>query len=168
VRRRRRLGPFQGRGVVASALACALLAGCSSSKVPIDEPELSDADSATCEALVDDLPDTLAGELRRPVDPDDALGAAWGDPAYVLTCGVPQPTDYAPTAECSVIKGVGWYVPDDQLSDARIDATAIALSLAPYVEVLVPSRYRTEGIDRALAELAPVLRKHLGEGLSCL
>jgi hypothetical protein len=168
VRQRRRLGPFQGRGVVASALACLLLAACGSSKVPIDDPDVSAADRAACEALVDDLPDTLAGELRRPVDPDDALGAAWGDPAYVLTCGVPEPTDYEPTAECSVIKGVGWYVDDDQLSDLRVDATPIALSLAPYVEVQVPSRYRTEGIDRALAELAPVLKKHLGEGLSCL
>jgi hypothetical protein len=168
VRVTRRLGPSSGRGVVTCALACLLLAACGSSKVPIEDHDLPGADRAACEALVDALPDTLAGELRRPVDPDDALGAAWGDPAYVLTCGVPEPTDYAPTAECSVIKGVGWYVPDDQLSDLRVDATAIALSLAPYVELQVPSRHRTEGIDRALAELAPVLKKHLGEGLSCL
>ena len=151
-----------------SALACLLLAACSPGKVPIEEQDLSEADRATCEALVDDLPDTLAGELRRSTDPDDALGAAWGDPAYVLTCGVPEPTDYAPTAECSVIKGIGWYVTDDQLSDARVDATPIALSRTPYVEVLVPARYRTDGIDRALAELAPALKAHLAEGLSCL
>ena len=151
-----------------SALACLLLAACSPGKVPIEEQDLSEADRATCEALVDDLPDTLAGELRRSTDPDDALGAAWGDPAYVLTCGVPEPSDYAPTAECSVVKGIGWYVADDQLSDARVDATPIALSRTPYVELLVPSRYRTNGIDRALAELAPVLKEHLAEGLSCL
>ena len=151
-----------------SALTCLLLTACSPGKVPIEEQDLSEADRATCEALVDDLPDTLAGELRRSTDPEDALGAAWGDPAYVLTCGVPEPADYAPTAECSVVKGVGWYVPDDQLSDPRIDATPIALSRTPYVELLVPSRYRTDGIDRALAELAPVLKAHLAEGLSCL
>ncbi|MCW2738558.1 DUF3515 domain-containing protein [Nocardioides sp.] len=164
----RRLGPSSGRGVVASALACLLLAACSPDDVSVEAHDLSAADRATCAALVDDLPDTLAGEQRRSVDPDDALGAAWGDPAYVLTCGVPEPTDYEPTAECSVIKGVGWYVSDDQLSDPGLDATPIALSLTPYVEVQVPSRYRTEGIDRALAELAPVLKEHLGEGLSCL
>ena len=168
MRLRRRLGPAAGRGVVASAAACLLLASCSSSKVPIDEHDLSGADRAACEALVDDLPDTLAGELRRPVDPDDALGAAWGDPAYVLTCGVPEPSDYEPTAECNVVKGVGWYVTDDQLSDMRVDVTPIALTHTPYVELLVPSRYRTQGIDRALAELAPVLKEHLGTGLSCL
>jgi hypothetical protein len=168
VRLRRRLGPSWGRGVVASAAACLLLASCSGSEVPIEEHDLSAADRAACEALVDDLPDTLAGELRRPVDPDDALGAAWGDPAYVLTCGVPEPSDYEPTAECNVIKGVGWYVTDDQLSDMRVDVTPIALTHTPYVELLVPSRYRTKGIDRALAELAPVIEEHLGKGLSCL
>ena len=151
-----------------SALACLLLTACSPGKVPIEKQDLSQADRATCEAFVDDLPDTLAGELRRSTDPEDALGAAWGDPAYVLTCGVPEPADYAPTAECSVVKGIGWYVADDQLSDARVDATPIALSRTPYVELLVPSRYRTDGIDRALAELAPVLKEHLAEGLSCL
>lgn len=147
---------------------CLLLGGCSSGRVAIDQHDLSEADRAACRALVDDLPDTLAGEPRRAVDPGDALGAAWGDPAYVLTCGVPEPTDYEPAAECSVIKGVGWYVTDDQLSDLREDATPIALSLTPYVEVQVPARHRTEGIDRALAELAPVLKENLGEGRPCL
>ncbi len=164
----RRPGPFSGRGVVASALGCLLLAACSSGTVSMDDHDLSRSDRDACQALVADLPDTLAGEQRRPVDPADALGAAWGDPAYVLTCGVVEPSDYAPTAECSVIDGVGWYVPADQLSDPKLDATPIALSLAPYVEVQVPSRYRTNGIDRALAELAPALKKHLGEGRSCL
>jgi hypothetical protein len=168
VRLPRRLGPSGSRGVVASAAACLLLSACSGSEVPIEEHDLSGADRAACEALVDALPDTLAGELRRPVDPEDALGAAWGDPAYVLTCGVPEPGDYEPTAECNVIRGVGWYVTDDQLSDMRVDVTPIALTRTPYVELLVPSRYRTEGIDRALAELAPVMKEHLGEGLSCL
>jgi hypothetical protein len=163
----RRLGPALGRGVVTSA-SVLLLAACSPGAVTIEEHDLAEADRAACEALVEDLPDTLSGELRRSVDPEDALGAAWGDPAYVLTCGVPEPADYEPTAECNVIEGVGWYVPDDQLSDPRVDATPIALSLTPHVEVRVPSRYRTDGIDSALAELAPLMQEHLGEGLSCL
>ncbi len=149
-------------------IASLLLSACGPGAVGIDEPDPGDADRSVCEALVADLPDTLAGQSRRSVDPDDALGAAWGDPAYVLTCGVPAPSDYEPTAECSAIEGVGWYVADDQLSDARLDATPIALTLQPYVEVQVPSAYRTEGIDRALAELAPVLKKHLTAGLACL
>ena len=112
----RRLGPSTDRGVVASGATAVVLAlaGCSSTPT-IDDVELSDADRAACEALVADLPDTLAGLDRRDVEPADALGAAWGDPAYVLTCGVPEPGGYEPTAECNVIDGVGWYVPDDQL-----------------------------------------------------
>ena len=153
-----------------SAAVCLLLplSACSSGTVSIDDHEVSEADHATCEALVDDLPDTLAGEQRRSVDPDGALGAAWGDPAYVLTCGVPDPDDYEPTDECNAIAGVGWWVPDDELEDMREDAGAIALSLTPYVEVEVPARYRTDGIDRALAELAPVLEEHLAAGRPCL
>jgi len=171
VHARRRLGPQWGRGVVASGavlLLAGVLAGCSSGEVRVDDHDLSDADRATCEALVDDLPDTLAGEPRRPVDPDGGPGAAWGDPAYVLTCGVPAPAGYEPTATCSDIKGVGWYVTDDQLSDLDVDVTPIALTRTPYVELLVPSSYRTDGIDEALAELAPVLKEHLAKGLDCL
>jgi len=160
----------RGRGVVASACLLVLpaLAACSPGGIEIEDPDLSDADRAACEALVADLPDTLAGEPKRSVDPDGALGSAWGDPAYVLTCGVPAPADYEATAECSDVRGIGWYVTDDQAADVRVDATPIALSRSPYVELLVPARYRTDGIDRALAELAPVLEEHLAEGLSCL
>jgi hypothetical protein len=161
----------RGRGVVASATCLLLLpalTGCSPGEVEIKDHDLSDADRAACEELVDDLPTTLGGERRRSVDPDGALGAAWGDPAYVLTCGVPEPADYEATAECSDVKGVGWYVTDDQASDLRVDVTPIALSRSPYVELLVPSRYRTDGIDRALAELAPALKERLADGLPCL
>ena len=150
-----------------SAAALVALSGCSTAPT-IDDHDLTPEDRATCEALVADLPDTLAGEPSTPVEPDGALGAAWGDPAYVLTCGVPEPSDYEPTAVCNVIDGVGWWVPDDQLGDQGEDATPIALTHQPFVEVVVPSAYRTEGIDRALTELAPALEEHLGEGLSCL
>ena len=169
MRLRRRLGPPTGRGVVVSGAAAVVLTigGCSSTPT-IADVDVSAPDRTACESLVADLPDTLAGLERRDVEPSDALGAAWGDPAYVLTCGVPEPGDYEPTAECNVIDGVGWYVPDDQLTDQGEEATPIALSLAPYVEVVVPADYRAEGIDRALAELAPALKAHLGEGLSCL
>jgi hypothetical protein len=167
VRAPRRPGSRTSRGVVASALGCLLLSSCSGGAPTIEEQDLTSADRTACEALVAALPDTLAGQDRVEVD-DGALGAAWGDPAYVLTCGVPAPDDYAPTSECNVIDGVGWWVPDDQLGDLGEDATPIALSLRPYVEVSVPAERRTEGIDRALAELAPALKEHLADGLACL
>jgi len=157
---------------LAPALSLALLlplAACSPDAVSIEAYDLSAADRSACQALVDDLPDTLAGQARTSIDEDsDGLGAVWGDPAYVLTCGVPEPGDYQPTDACNSIADVGWWVPDDQLRDLREDAGAIALSLRPYVEVQVPARYRTDGIDRALADLAPALKEHLAEGRSCL
>ena len=165
---RRRPGP-SGRGVVASAVLLLSLTACSPDAVTIEAYDLSAADRTTCQALVDDLPDTLAGQARTSLDANsDGLGAAWGDPAYVLTCGVPEPGAYEPTDECNVIADVGWWVPDDQMQDLGEDAGAIALSLTPYVEVKVPARYRTDGIDRALAELAPALEEHLAAGRSCL
>jgi hypothetical protein len=145
-----------------------VVGGCGSDTVWIDVPDLDGADAAACADLVAALPDTLGGEARREVDPDDAPGAAWGDPAYVLTCGVPRPEDVPQDALCNDIGGVGWYLPDDELRDLREDVTATALTHTPYVSLEVPSRYRTEGLDAALAELAPVLREHLAEGESCL
>ena len=144
------------------------LTACSPTKVEIDATELSTADAAACADLVDDLPDALAGEPRRSVEPDDALGAAWGDPAYVLTCGVTKPTSYTRDAPCSVMQGVGWFVPEEQLADPQVDATAYSLTHSPYVELVIPARYRTDGVDRALAELAPVIKKDLASGEPCL
>ena len=156
-----------GRGVVTCALALTLSA-CGSSKVQINSPDLSRTDAEACTALVEALPDTLGGELRRSVDPEDAPGAAWGDPAYVLTCGVARPDEWAPDSECSDIGGVGWFVPLDELEDQRVDLTATALTHTPYVSLVVPSRYRSEGLDLALSELAPHLKQHLEAGEPCL
>lgn len=149
-------------------LCLALVAGCGSTEVSIDSGDLSEADAATCAALVDDLPSVLSGQLRRSVDPEDAPGAAWGDTPYVLTCGAPRPADVPEDAGCLDVGGVGWYVDDDAVADPRVDITATALTHTPYVSLLVPARYRTDGFDGALAELAPVLTRHLQEGKPCL
>lgn len=160
------------RGVFASVvltlLGPAALSACSPEKIEVKAPELSDADARACTTLVEALPDTLAGELRRPVDPEGAPGAAWGDPAYVLTCGVDRPGSYTRDAPCSVVRGVGWFVPAGQLGDLRVEATASALTHTPHVELLIPARHRNDGVDQALAELAPVIKEHLVAGEPCL
>jgi hypothetical protein len=101
-------------------------------------------DAAACRALLEDLPDTLAGAERRSVDPEDALGAAWGDdPALVLECGTSMPGSYDDFSQCSVTDGVQWYVPDDDaLEDPGADITVWSLGYEPIVEVLVPAEYR--------------------------
>lgn len=70
-----------------------LMAGCSSTDPgPVDVvPPPVDADGlAVCARLAPLLPATLGDGLeRRAVTADPDRVAAWGDPAVVLTCGVP-------------------------------------------------------------------------------
>lgn len=168
----RRPGPHTGRGVVARAVVAGALAiglvACGSDDVEVGSPELSAADTRTCTTLVAALPDSLGGEPRRPVDPPDALGAAWGEPPYVLTCGVARPAEWAPESECTDVHGVGWFVTESEQFDPGADLTAYALTHEPHVSLMVPSPYRREGLDQALTDLAPLFEAHLEPGRPCL
>jgi hypothetical protein len=155
------------RGVVVSAAALLLVAGCGDGAVELDDPGLSAADREACAALVDDLPGRLFGQDRREVSPDGVPGAAWGDPAVELRCGVPVPPAYDEFAACTEVGGVGWFVPQEQLEDVGSEAVATVLTHTPRVELVVPADYRTIGVDATLAELAPVVREHLAEGDPC-
>jgi hypothetical protein len=110
---------------------------------------------------VDDLPDQVADELRRPVDPDDALGAAWGEPAITMTCGGAMPSSFDRFSSCEVADGVGWFVPPDQFEDLSSDAVMTTVGYRPVVQVRVPASYRPEGTAAAMIDLAPALKKHL-------
>ena len=140
--------------------AALVLAGCTSGPVEITEPGLSAAEEATCRALVEDLPDTIAGNERVPVAPEDALGAAWGDPPIVLTCGGDVPDGFDRTAFCQEVDGVGWYVPDAALKDESRDVTMITVGHRPIVTVVVPAELRPEGAAAVPAELADVVADH--------
>lgn len=160
--------PGSARGAVVCGLGLALLTGCGSDAVDIDALRLSETDRKACAELLDALPQTLFGQPRRPVQPQGAPGVAWGDPAVVLTCGVPAPAGYQPTAHCSQVRGVGWYVPDEQLGDLGEEVVATALTHTPYVELRVPPERRAVGVDRALADLAPAVKGTLAEDRPCL
>ena len=155
------------RGAVVSALsACLLLvpvlASCSDTgPVSVDSPSVSDADRTACEAFLDDLPGTLAGQERRDVTPAHALGAAWGDPAITLTCGVSLPADFDRFATCEEANGVGWFVPVDQSSDQSSDVTLTAAGYRPIVRVELPASYRPEGAASVIAQLARPVKDDL-------
>jgi hypothetical protein len=160
----RRPGSAWTRGVVVSASLCAALAlaGCESDKVPIDAPAPADeAQAARCRALIDALPDTVAHQLRRPVDPEDAYGAAWGDPAITLTCGGAMPSGFDRFAACEVANGVGWYADEELASDQSLDATLTTVGYVPIVSVHVPATYRPAGIASTMVALAPAVKQHL-------
>ncbi|CAN5619751.1 hypothetical protein BH11ACT8_BH11ACT8_33090 [soil metagenome] len=166
----RRPAPRWVRGVVLSAaVAPALLvAACSAGPVTIDVPEGSDADAQACAAFLADLPATLGGEDPRDVEPADAPGAAYGDPAYVVSCGVSVPAEYDDGfSSCEVVDKVGWYLPPEQLDDQASDATLFTVGYRPVVKLVVPHDYRPDGAAQALAELSGLVDEHLELVANC-
>ncbi|GAA1522026.1 hypothetical protein GCM10009788_27360 [Nocardioides humi] len=133
----------------------------------VDVPELSAADRAACEAVATGLPDTLAGEERVDIEPDDAPAAAYGDPAIVVRCGVAKPEGFDLAASCESVDGVGYYIPDEQYDDQGLDVTLTAAGYRPRVEVRIPSRYRPNAVQAAMAALAPLVEQHLARVDDC-
>lgn len=142
-----------------------LLGACSGGAVPVEAPEVDDADAAACADLVEALPETLAGESRREIDPSDAAAAAWGDPAIVLTCGVDEPAAYDDFASCIEIDGTGWFTPDEPLADPGADIVVTELTHRPRVALLVPAEHR--GQDSVLTGVAGPVSEALERASRC-
>ena len=80
------------RGLV--CLLAVVLTACTGGGAPgpvdVTPPPVDATAAAVCARLAPLLPQTLGDGLdRRPVSADPDRVAAWGDPAVVLTCGVP-------------------------------------------------------------------------------
>lgn len=112
------------------------------------------ADTTPCPELVDALPVRLDTLDQRVVDPSSSLARAWGDPAVVLRCGVPDPPGYDPTATCLDVNGVGWY-PEPQERGVRFTSRWST----PRIEVTVPSTYAPEA--EWLSTLSTELKRQL-------
>ncbi len=157
--------PIWTRGVVASAFALLLgpaLTGCSGTDpVPVDSPSLSASAQRACRDFLDAAPATLAGQERRETSPAGAPGAAWGDPAIVVTCGGPLPTAYDRFAECTEADGVGWFVPDAERLDPTSDVVWTAVGYRPLVSIHLPADYRPEGAAAVITQLAGPVRQSL-------
>jgi hypothetical protein len=148
------------RGVVLSLPL--LLAGCAAGPYAASPPPPSD-DAAACSDLVASLPETLAGEQRRSVEGGDGRVAAWGEPAIVLTCDVPQPGDFTDTSTCIEANGTDWFVPDGVLTsdDESLDVTMTAVGFRPRVEVVLPGDYRPDGFQAVAGEVGRLVAKHV-------
>ncbi|KQY63794.1 MULTISPECIES: DUF3515 family protein [unclassified Nocardioides] len=149
--------PARAWGAVASA-ALLLVSGCSGA-VEIDSPDVDDATRATCESFLDALPDTLSGESSVDVEPDDALGRAWGDPPIVVTCGVDKAEGFNKFSACWEANGVGFYAPDDQLTDPAADMVLTTIGFTPRVEIRVPGELRPP--DAVTVDVGTAVKKHL-------
>ena len=148
------------------AVACAsllLLAGCSGSGPEITAPPMSAPDAAACRKLVEDLPDRLAGHERAEATGDTRYGAAWGDPAIVLTCGVGRPAGFSETATCVTMNRTGWFVPDAVLlsDDETLDVTTTELNYRPRVRLFVPGEYRPEGFTNGIGRIGGIIERDL-------
>lgn len=132
----------------------------------IPAPDLSEQQAAACRDLVADLPDTLVGEPSVAVTGATEYGAAWGDPAIVLTCGVAA-VDISAAPRCIDAEGVGWLVSDEDAAGDG-DATFTADGLRPRVRLVVPEEYLPERGAAALAELAAPIERHLELEVPCL
>jgi hypothetical protein len=148
--------------VVLATLLATVLAGCGA--VHLDDPKVSAADRKACTALVKDLPHRVSERPRRETKGGD-LGAAWGDPAIVLTCGVGTPDGYGPTSSCQRANGVDWFVPEDQISDQGKDVVMTTIGRKPRIEVDVPSDYRPP--LATMVDLADAIKKHTRDVTPC-
>ena len=160
----RRLGPARVRGVcfgTTALLAALTLTACADEPITLDSPQVSAEDLAACNAFIDDVPRRLDGEERRKVNPANSLGAAWGDPAIIVRCGVGVPAEFDQLAHCEVANDVGWFVPDDVIADQDADVTFTAVGYRPIVSVEMPHEYRPEGGAAVIAELAQTVQDNL-------
>lgn len=140
-----------------------LLGGCSH-VVTIDSGTL-DADQARdCRALVEALPGHVDDQKRRAVQPKGAYGAAWGDPAIVLTCGVAKPPGLNKFSSCTVANGVGWFIPVRQSNGQAGEIDMTTIGRKDFVTVSIPKQYfppaatmadLSQAIKRAIPDVRP-------------
>jgi len=151
------------------SMVVALTTACSAGPLSVSVPDAAPDDAASCRDLVAALPDVVDGRERREVTGAGGRAAAWGDPAIVLRCGVPQPAGFTDTATCIEANGTGWYVPDDVLEsdDETRDVTMTAVGVRPRVEVFVPGDYRPEGFTDAAGAIGSVVADRLREVRPC-
>ncbi|QNE79143.1 DUF3515 family protein [Streptomyces finlayi] len=146
-----------------SAAALVLVAaGCSSSdaQTSITVPTPSSEAAAYCEALHEELPETVAGMDRSDPEPDSDLTAGWGDGAIVLRCGVPRPSKMGDVqSEGIEADGVNWLLEQREGAGPRF-TTAYRKA---YVEVTLPREFAHD--ITPLAEFAASVRKTVPERL---
>ncbi len=144
------------------------LSACSAEPVPLATPPLSAGSEQACRDFLDALPETLAGQDRREVEPADALGAAYGDPPIAVTCTDQAPPDFDRFASCDQVNDIGWFIPRALVADPEADAVLSAMSHRPIVQLDVPVDYRPDGAAAALAELSDPIESQLTLADECL
>jgi hypothetical protein len=134
--------------------------------VSLDAPAVSGADARACRALEDALPAKVADQSRVESDDGRGYGAAWGDPAIELRCGVPMPAGFDKFAGCQTANGVDWYVPESQQTGKAEDITMTTVGRSTNVEVRIPADYWPP--VATMVDLAPAVKKALRAEKPCV
>ncbi len=132
----------------------------------METPELAGAEARACAELIEALPDEVDGAEQVEVSPADAPAAAWGDPAIVLRCGVPMPSEFDDYATCHETDGVGWFIPDDQVTGAATEITMTTIGRDVNIEVALPSVHWPPAT--AMVDLAPAIKQTTEELDGCV
>lgn len=143
-----------------------LLSACESGPVEVDTPRLSGEDARTCAALVKALPSIVDGAERRTVAPAGTEAAAWGDPVIVLRCGVPMPKEFDEFASCQETDGVGWFIPEEQITGQPEAITMTTIGRAVNIEVALPRDHWPPAA--AMVDLAPAIKETVAETDPCV
>ena len=126
--------------------------------ISVAPPPANPAADAPCTSLLGDLPTaipTSSGTLSgRPAQSSWTYVAAWGDPAIVLRCGVPRPTELTPQSSAFLVVTDGvTFLPVKK----GADTVFTAVDRAAYIEITVPASYAqpplgpiADGIAKAL------------------
>ena len=121
--------------------------------VQVATPAVTPAADLACPVLMSQLPLELAGEPSRLVSSASPHTYAWGDPAIVLICGVPQPAGYVVGAGTIVISGVEWFV-DDSAPDVVVWTT---VDRTVPVQVSVPASTDSASVTALCSIIAKAL-----------
>ncbi|MEO7351994.1 MAG: DUF3515 domain-containing protein [Marmoricola sp.] len=142
---------------MAGVIALLVLFVTACGKVDVAATSVTASERTTCTALVKALPDHVSDQAQVETK-GNPLGAAWGDPAIVLRCGVGKAAGYDKFASCQTVNGVDWFVPEKMVSDQSADVVSTTLGRTPAIEVSLPATYRPPAA--AMVDLAGVIKAH--------
>lgn len=132
-------------------------AGAACGGVDVRDTSVSGSARKACATLVEALPEQVSDQPRRETS-GNPLGAAWGDPAIVLRCGVGTPEGYDKFAACQTVNDLDWFVPTATIEDQDADVVMSTIGRKPAVEVVVPSTYRPP--DAVMVDLGQAIKQH--------
>jgi hypothetical protein len=130
--------------------------------VSVQPPTPSALAGERCTHLNDQLPQDIESLKPRVISPRTPFVHAWGDPAIVLTCGVPLPAGYSPTSsETTAVNGISWFEQQepDQVVWTAVSQHPLGSGERLSIRLTVPTSYQGQGAF--LVDLAGALKTTL-------